>query len=568
MPPHYLVVKIAPVGSIEKEWAVYNDCIKDFFIKIVVIRGQPVYPTGILAGGLCYELEGGGTFPFESLLTFCQHQETKVDDILFVLNEQLFKIIETVGKHGQLDSGFLMHNSYDRLLPVNLEVKPTPPPSGATVITIKKAAPSVSVKQGEYVSLEKFIVTEVDRERNEVTLNLPASNYNPCADDPPHSYRVRLKEVQTIEDFQENNIAPPIKGVVTASRADLLQGWAQRAGVNTDLTATRLPLSNQASLSNPIPALPDLLRPRPAKVGIVHGDLNVENILIELPARTVGLIDFADARRDHVLHDLLRLETGLLTRWLPQLLYQTGQLSPEKIYDFLARVDQKLRYPSRRIDAPRGLEKPFAALIAIRQAALDHFLVKQEQDWWSEYYRGLTLYLLGALKFKNLDDVPQAKLVAFWAAATACEFIENSHEDDKKKFVMSPLLTRVVGVILLVILVGAGVIWLFMSRVIIIDDIQVVLDENTIFVDGAEVACGELHHLQVAKLLKDNGEEIDRNSFSYQWQFASGDSKSNFAINFEVPCDESSKRNQMVTIEVQQTGQTRYRRSITFNITQ
>jgi hypothetical protein len=36
---------------------------------------------------------------------------------------------------------------------------------------------------------------------------------------------------------------------------------------------------------------------------------------------------------------------------------------------------------------------------------------------WQEYDHGLTLYLLGALKFKNLDNT--AKQVAFWGAATA-----------------------------------------------------------------------------------------------------------------------------------------------------
>ena len=51
----------------------------------------------------------------------------------------------------------------------------------------------------------------------------------------------------------------------------------------------------------------------------------------------------------------------------------------------------------------------------LRQAARDGLY---DPDAFGEYYQGLTLYLLGALKFKNLDDRPGAKQIAFWSAAT------------------------------------------------------------------------------------------------------------------------------------------------------
>ncbi len=66
-----------------------------------------------------------------------------------------------------------------------------------------------------------------------------------------------------------------------------------------------------------------------------------------------------------------------------------------------------------------GLEKPWAILMAIRKMAGNYLW--QHNDW-TEYYQGLVLYLLGALKFKNLDKMdedrtPLPKQVAFWGAA-------------------------------------------------------------------------------------------------------------------------------------------------------
>jgi hypothetical protein len=62
-----------------------------------------------------------------------------------------------------------------------------------------------------------------------------------------------------------------------------------------------------------------------------------------------------------------------------------------------------------------ALEKPFAILCVLRRAARAGFY---DPGDFSEYYQGLMLYLLGALKFRNLDEIPGAKQIAFWGAAT------------------------------------------------------------------------------------------------------------------------------------------------------
>ena len=64
--------------------------------------------------------------------------------------------------------------------------------------------------------------------------------------------------------------------------------------------------------------------------------------------------------------------------------------------------------------AHAALEKPFTILSVLRKAARGGFY--DPNDF--EYYQGLTIYLLSALKFKDLDEVPEAKRVAFLGAAT------------------------------------------------------------------------------------------------------------------------------------------------------
>jgi transposase-like protein len=72
---------------------------------------------------------------------------------------------------------------------------------------------------------------------------------------------------------------------------------------------------------------------------------------------------------------------------------------------------------------PPALEKTVTMLAAIRKMARNCLFNPED---WREYYRGLILYMLGALKFKNLDRLPQAPLpkqLAFWAAATGVHLL-------------------------------------------------------------------------------------------------------------------------------------------------
>jgi len=166
------------------------------------------------------------------------------------------------------------------------------------------------------------------------------------------------------------------------------------------------------ALPNPLRDLPRLLaQPRDIRVATIHGDLNLDNVLVDPDARTVRIIDFAQSREDHVLHDLLRLETGVLTRLLPPDLEAAG-LPSEAARGLLSQLHR-----DAAAEPPHpGLRRAHVVLATIRRAALPLLADPAE---WSEYYDGLAIYLLGAGKYRNLDAF--AKRVAFWSASAAVD---------------------------------------------------------------------------------------------------------------------------------------------------
>lgn len=423
------VVKISPLALLEQEWQAYQNCIRDRLPGVAEIKGEPVIPPGSDWGGLRYPLlGGGGVFEVESLARY--YQRAAPTDLRYLLAERLFKSLNPRWLFNRPQPEYHLQAGYDALLPINLLIAPGPPPPDAPVQVLSSAdiqphAPSLILQPGDYVRLEGFVITEVDPTRRSVTLNLPSSpgDFSPA-------YRLRLQPVEDIEAYRVHNRLDSVEGRITDTRFTLLHQLAQQVlGPTVDLSAADLPLSNHRLLAsssprltlpthlpNPLATLPDLLREsRDVKIACVHGDLNLNNILVDPASREASLIDFALARQDHVLHDLLRLETGVVTRLLPEALNAT-KLPAETIH--LLYTELHCAVASPYVENP-ALAKPRAMLQAIRQAAQPLLFTPQD---WTEYYQGLTLYLLGALKYTDLDHPSVGSLprqVAFWGAASA-----------------------------------------------------------------------------------------------------------------------------------------------------
>ncbi len=409
------VVKMGSVSLIQREWQAYRDYIRDRLPNSVGVRGTPVFAPNSGWGGLRYPLVGSGTFEIESMHSFCRR--ASLEDLRFVLEGRLLKIMEQVMQYNRFSPAFYLQASYDQVLPVNLLIKPTLVPPATQSYLIRPAAlPDRSLKRGDHVRLAGFTVTKVDLLRQTITLNLPFPSKG-----RPASYCLRLQSAAPMDSYQVNQVIDPIQGVVIETRRERLEIEAGRAlGPDFDLTSEILTTPGGTKLPNPLFAWPAILNKyRTVKVGCIHGDLNMENILVDPATRDVSLIDVAAAREDHLLHDFLRLETEIVTKLIPEILAQAN-LEAEIICPFYQQLQTAVAHRMQEAPSP-ALEKPWVMLVAIRQTARQY--LSNPEDW-SEYYHGLILYLLGALKFRNLDETPLPKQVAFWGAATAAGLLE------------------------------------------------------------------------------------------------------------------------------------------------
>lgn len=159
-------------------------------------------------------------------------------------------------------------------------------------------------------------------------------------------------------------------------------------------------------------------------VSPIHGDLNLENILVIRTENTLSiqLIDFASARRDYVLHDMLCLELGVLLNVLPSFVAAAhpdtdGHKPIELLLQLLYGLHVSLTQGQNDFAIDPAIEKPFQFLLACRKNCADY--LKKKQDW-SNYYICLIIYLLGAIGFRSLEVAegkrPLPREFAFWGA--------------------------------------------------------------------------------------------------------------------------------------------------------
>lgn len=401
------VVKIGPKAIINQEWQAYGRFIKNRLGDIAEIQDEPVYTADETCGGLRYPLAGAGTFNVESLEQYCQR--ASLEDVQHVLNKRLFSSLEQLWKSTQrVRAEFSLRDYYDSFLPVNLVVEPGQPPPSTPVYDLNpRIAGQAPINPGDYVNIFGFRVAKVHYGQKRLSLDLPGGK--------EAAYRLHVEPVANAEQYAVGTTIAVV-GRVLQTRADLLCKQAQAVMDTTDVDQPEMQLADGLRLPNPLLAMPDVLRQTfDVYLAYIHGDLNLGNVLVEGENRNAYLIDFAKAREDHVLRDFLHLELAVVTRLLPEA-FTAAALSPQAIVKFYEQLHCAILNPGQ-VGSPPQLEKPFSILKSIRLAARDYLHRKNN---WNEYFCGLYIYLLGALKFRDLDELPTApwpKQLAFWGAA-------------------------------------------------------------------------------------------------------------------------------------------------------
>ena len=409
------LVKLGPKREIELEYKGFKKFEEQWPDELMAPVKNVITDEHMAWGGLVYSFAGGDSFEIASLHTAITQTNADTEKIASQLNRRLFDELKEVW--GQYHSEEIkVKDSYERILPANLTINifeltaesPKPIP-----INANNPQPSTEYPVGTYVCLKDFRLIETKEEDDKKVLTLDG--------DVP--YRIKLhiwdQQLGRFTGIQPGEIINEICGVVVQTRHQFLQEKVEEVlDYKICAKAPKLSLLDQ-DLINPIKYLDSLLDEELiVKKSHIHGDLNLENILVLNELDLIKLIDFRHAREDHILHDILRLETGIITLVLPNFLKEDSDpqaLIFEAYKDLHSQLYGLSPYGKNKASSPPLGIDALTILRAMRRAV-------QKSGWlgpagWKEYYLCLTIYLLGSLNFNNVSTM--GHILAFWGAATA-----------------------------------------------------------------------------------------------------------------------------------------------------
>lgn len=399
-----IVVKLGPPTDLQREYRAYRQFVEYASPQNTArLQGEPLIDDDEQLALISYTFAGGDPrLPTHSLQTYYNRQGGQAAAAVL---DRVFRIYGRQWWAINRPQKFVVSEHYDRLLYVHLKLKPAPADPQARVLVAGQldAASLQDVQPGQSVCLQGFQVAEIRPGRQHVTLtaNPPGEASAPL--------RLRL-ETENAASYRPGTRLDTLNAVVTATRQTLLAQAARRALPTFEPEATHLNLSGR-TYPNPLIGLPEMLNEViEARVSTIHGDLNLENILVDEATGFAWLIDFAETRSGPTLFDLQRLEGQIITKLLPPAVAQAG-LGPE----VMAGLFDSLHADPPRPAAPhRALQEPYTVLVNLRRLARQHLM--DDRDW-DEYYLGLVFTLLGTLKFRGLE--PLARGLALVGAMAA-----------------------------------------------------------------------------------------------------------------------------------------------------
>lgn len=347
----YSIVKISGRESINREYQNYQNYVKDTLPPTTArIQETPISVRQVDLAALRYTFIGApGNMP-QSLR---QIMERDPDPSWFEL------LASSYGPSWWLQRKpytFRLSQEYDRKLPAHYVLRPAG--GKAKILDGRLATKEYEYKPGDLIRLEHFQITNINPTRNRISLVAQQNREG-----------VPLKVTYLSADIPNK-----FSGEIIATRETSLQEFT--AGLKL------------FDLPNPLERLPNLLNQTISGTrSIIHGDLNLENILIG-PGGIIWLIDFAETKEGHTLFDFAHLFTEVIAHIL------SGQYSrPEKYLNELA---------DGQIELLNRLEK-----------SAGKYLFNFEQV--KEFKFAAAISSIGALKYTNLNS--HAKQLLYLTAA-------------------------------------------------------------------------------------------------------------------------------------------------------
>lgn len=414
------VIKVGRWAQIDREWKAYNSVIHRCLPGGTAIDGQPIYTEDEKYGLLWYPLAGQGSYEVASLLDYLRH--SNLENIHSALSSRLFKNLNNLWKSSRkVHHEFSFSTSYDSFLPPNVTVEINGVhPASKKILSLHEENFGTfdETTIGKWIKIEGFEIVEVKYDNNTLVLNRGEG-------ERPFKIHAQFVQDSNLARFESEKLFPSQAGKIIETRLGTIKKQIETAlGSVFDTSSATILLPNQ-KYPNPLFNWQRILKQSfDVYVGPIHGDLNLNNILIEKDSGVVHLIDFSHSRQDHVLRDFFHLEMALVGTLLAETIWK-NQLSPSWVCQFYEGLHQAIAGDEKEISI-QGFEKTLSVFKIIRHEAKEHLF---EPGNWSEYYCGLFLCFLGALKFprfgdEQLGNLPKQTLV--WGMAALLRLIEQS----------------------------------------------------------------------------------------------------------------------------------------------
>ncbi len=353
----YTIAKMGERDSIEREFHNYEAFVKDTLPPITARIQEPpatLAPDGVTSRAvLRYTFIGQ---PGQAPVSLREALRNNPDPAL------LHTLFDTFSPNWWLQKrpyAFKLSQEYDRALPSHVLVEPCAPAKHARAIRgdMPIAEAMADLNLGDVITLRDFPL--IEQRPDGVSYSLTGVG---SAGQPPLRIRVNSPEMPRMKQQAWR---------VTGTRDTLLGSFVQ----GLDLFGLPDPLEQLAAIEH---------RSIPGTQSIIHGDLNLENVLAG-PGAFVWLIDFASTREGHTLFDFARLETELIT--------QIAAPALPDARDYLALLQQ--------LDENGEAIAGAGALMHTARTLAWRCLFNPLQR--NEYWLSLTMTTLGALKFSNLN---------------------------------------------------------------------------------------------------------------------------------------------------------------------
>jgi hypothetical protein len=356
------IIKIGPMEVVQAEYDRYQQFVKDTLPPVTArIQQPPIRLRGARKAALRYTFIGlAGQTPVSLRQALLDHPDPG-------LLQQMFETFAPYWWLQRRPYSFRLAAEYDHFLPAHLVIAPVQgPAAGMKVIRgSEPLAVRPFFQPGDRVQLRDFQKSEAQVDGKSVTFE-----GRPGPGAPP--VRVRCLAAQPGQLPKR----VPLDGAVQATRWTLLRDLLRDCSLPD-------------GWADPLEELPDWLdRMVTGTQAVIHGDLNLENILVG-PGGLTWLIDFARTKMGHPLEDFAHLSAEITAHVLSR------RMTPDEFVQVL--------------------ESDGDPLLAVIQGMVRRCMA--DPDHMEEWHLALAVTSLGMVKYRTIDQQSRhfLYLLAAWA---------------------------------------------------------------------------------------------------------------------------------------------------------